>query len=257
MRVAIAALAAAALAGCSGGSVQELEKQVKGEMVRHFADLNAAAAESNRAAKETRTDIDIPATALVVNRYEWDLNGMVHENVVCQNCQESLGTMATIGVDLRCPACGAGLMEELARVGKGKPMFELKSGTATPIRVLVRYVRRMYAYDPNSAVTVSAKTAAQFPTIDAYTVADNRGKGAYYAGGFYRMTGAAIATAGFAYDGGSLRPLDRAWVKQQSGEPVEVATEGDKAQGPVEKPLLPWLGKMPAAPAPKDPPKEK
>ena len=258
MRFAIAALAAVALAGCSDGPYSEQEKSIKVEMVRHFAELNAQAGERAQQTKGTKTDIDLAPTALTINRYEWDIAGFVYPDVVCHGCQAKLGKLATTGADIRCPNCGLELLAELTRVGRGQPMFEIKSASnATPIVVIVRYIRRSLAYDPNSAVMVSAKAEAAFP-IKSYTDAEHRGQGAYYAGGFYRVTGSAICTTGFVYRGGALNQIDPDSVKKMVKDPPEtVAVPAMKLGrwGAVEEPWTPWLGNPPAAAAAKDAPK--
>lgn len=256
MRVAIAALAVAILAGCSGGSFTEQEKEVKAEVARYFAELNAEAGARAQQAKATRTDIDLPPTSLVLNQYEWDLAGSVYPNVTCHQCQTNLGTRATATGSLLCPECGADLVPELTRIGRGVPMFEIKSGNSLPIVVVVRYIRRSLAYDPNSAVLVSQKADASFP-VKAFTDADQRGHGAYYAGGFYRVTGASICRTGFVYRGGELRQIDPESVKKMTKDPPEtVAVSAMKLgrSGALEDPLTPWI-KGPSAKTPKEAPK--
>lgn len=257
MRLAIAALAAAALAGCSGGPFPEQEKRLRADIVRHFAELNAQAGARAQEAKATRTDIDIPPTSLVLNRYDWDIAGNVYPNVVCPNaaCAAQLGTKASPGTTLRCPACNHDLMEELTRIGRGQPMFEIKSSNSLPIVVLVRYVRHAMVYDPNSAVSVSAKVEATHP-IEGWT--KERAPGTYYAGGFYRIASSALCTTAFVYKGGELRQVHPDQVKKMIADPPEnVPVNSMKLGrwGAVEQPLIPWLGRPPAASAPKETPK--
>jgi len=259
MRLAIAVLAAAALAGCSDGPLSEQEKEVKAEVGRHFAELNAQAAARAQEAKLTKSDIDLPATALVLNRYDWDLNGAIYPDVECSNaaCKAKLGTLASIGVELRCPACGQELMTELTRVGKSLPMFDLRSGTGLPVVVIVRYVRKSYAYDLTSAVLVSSKTESVIST-KAFTDPENRGKGGYYANGLYRVTGTAIGTTGFVYRGRELHEIDPESVKKMTQDPPETVSVSSMKLGRwggIEKPLMPWLGKPPTEAPAKETPK--
>jgi len=263
MRVAIAALAVAALAGCGGGPFPEQEKEVKVEMVRHFAELNAEAGLRAQEAKAARMDIDIAPTALVLNQYAWDLEGSVYPNVTCHACQAKLGTLATAVKEIRCPACNTDLKEELGRVGRAQPMFEIKSGNSLPIVVVVRYLRHSLAYDPSSAVMVSSKTEAMPEhSIKSYTDVANRSQGSvYYAGGFYRVAGTALCTTAFVYKGGELHQVDPESVKKmtaESPENVPVSQMKLGRWGAVEVPRTPWLGKPPmeGAAAPKETPKE-
>lgn len=256
MRFAMAALTAAALAGCSGGSFTEQEKEVKAEVARYFGELNAEAGARAQQAKATTSDIDVPATSLVLSQYEWDLAGSVYPNVACHQCQAQLGTRATATGSLLCPECGADLVPELTRIGRGVPMFDIKSGNSLPIVVLVRYVRRSLAYDPNSAVLVSQKADASFP-VKAFTDANERGKGAYYAGGFYRVSAASICTTGFVYRGGELRQIDTDSIKKMLKDPPETPSVSAMKLGrwgAVEEPLTPWI-KGPAAKTAKEAPK--
>ena len=258
MRFAMAVLATAALAGCGGGPFTEQEKEVKVEMVRHFAELNAQAGARVQEAKATRTDIDLLPTALVLNHYEWDIAGNVYDNVVCPACQAALGTRASAGTEIRCPSCNQELMTELTRIGRAKPMFEIKSGNQLPIVIIVRYVRHALAYDPNSAVMVSAKIEADpAHSIKSYTDSAARGQGMYYAGGFYRETASAFCTTGYVYQGGGLHQIDPESVKKLTADPPEnvpVSAMKLGRWGAIEVPRTPWLGKSPAA-APKETPK--
>src|SRR5688572_5989017 len=115
MRVAIAALVLAALAGCSDGPYPQQEKEVRAEVPRYFAQLNAEAAAREQAARAARTDIDLPVTSLVVNTYDWDIAGSVFPNVVCTQCQAKLGSRIVVppATELRCPACNKELAAEL------------------------------------------------------------------------------------------------------------------------------------------------
>jgi hypothetical protein len=258
MRLAIAVLAAAALAGCSDGPLGEQEKEVKVAVGRHFAELNAQAAARAQEAKLTKSDVDLPATALVLNRYDWDLNGAIYPDVECSNaaCKAKLGKLASVGVELRCPECGQELMTELTRVGKSQPMFESKS-TGLPIVVIVRYVRKSYAYDPTSSVLVSSKTESVIST-KAFTDPENRAKGGFYANGLYRVTGTAIGTTGFVYRGGELHEIDPESVKKMVKDPPETVSVSSMKLGRwggVEEPLTPWLGKPPTEAPAKAPPK--
>src|SRR5262245_31515652 len=160
MRVAVAGLGVAGLAGCGGRSFAGQCRAGRGELVRHFAELNAEAGARAQDATAARADFDIAPTALVLNQYAWDIEGSVYPNVECHACHAKLGTLATTVKEIRCPACNTDLKEELNRVGRAQPMFEIKS-TTTPIVVIVRYVRHSLAYDPSSAVMVTSKTEAQ------------------------------------------------------------------------------------------------
>jgi hypothetical protein len=257
MRVAIAVLSVAALAGCSGGPYSEQEKEVKSEVVRRFAELNAEAGARIQAARGTKTDIDVPATSLVVDQYDWDVAGSVYTNVSCGSCQAKLGTRLSTPFrsDLKCPSCGQDLKEALA--SKALPMFEIRSGTSLPIVVLVRYVRHTSALDPNSAVMVSTKTEATNP-IKPYTDAEQRGHGAYYAGGLYRVTSTSLCTEGFVYKGGELRGIDPESVRKMmkdASEAVPVSSMKLGRWGAVEEPMTPWLGRAPSGTAVKEAPK--
>jgi hypothetical protein len=258
MRLAIAALLVGALAGCSEGSYADQEKSVKGDTVRLFAELNAQAGLRAQETKATSYDIDIPYTALVLDRYEWGLEGSVYTDVTCPNgaCGASLGTLVnpkvTPDMALRCPACGQELGTEIA--GKAKPMFEVKS-TSAPIIVVVRYVRRSFAHDPSSAVMVSSKTEQ---TVNIRPITETRAPGLYYAGGFYREVNAVVGVTAFVYKGGELRPVDAESVKKLTADPAETVSVSSMKTGtwdPIEKPLLPWLGRAPAA-KPKEAPKK-
>lgn len=256
MRFTTAALAALVLAGCGGGPYPEQEKQVKAEVVRYFAELNAQAGARMQEAKAARTDIDLPPTSLVVNTYDWDLAGTVYENVTCSNslCGAAIATLVSLGSAVRCPACNTDLTTELAGGGKGKPMFEIRSGTSLPIVVVVRYVRHARAYDPNSLVSVSAKTEATNPIKP---ITEERGTG-YYAGGFYRDATTTSCVTGFVFDGG-LNQIDPESVKKLTADPPENVSVGSMKLGrwgAVEKPVTPWLGRKPStAAAPKEEPK--
>lgn len=256
MRFAMAALLVGALAGCSEGTYVEQQKWVRGDVARFFAELNAQAGVGAQEAKATQHDTEIPYTSLVLNRYDWAVEGNVYPDVTCSNgaCGAKLGTMVSGGTDLRCPACGQDLGTDLA--GKAKPMFEEKSTTA-PLVVIVRYVRRSLAHDPSSAVMVSSKTEQ---TISIKPWTETRGPGIYYAGGFYREVYSVIGTTGFVYRGGELSPIDAASVKKLTADPAEAVSPSAMKTGrwdPDEKPLLPWLGRAPAGKAaPKDAPKE-
>jgi hypothetical protein len=259
MRVAIAALAAAALAGCSGGPFPEQEKRLRSDMIRHFAELNAEAGVRAQEAKATKSDIDVPGTALVLNHYEWDLEGQIFPNVECINpsCLAKIGTLVLTDTrpesKLRCLVCNTDLREEMNRVGRGLPMFEIKSGNSLPIVVLVRYVRHSMVYDPNSLVSVSPKTEASNP-IEPYT----KERGMLYAAGFYRTAASALCTTAFVYKGGELHQVDPRQVDKMIADPPEnVPVNSMKLGrwGAVEKPLTPWLGRPPAASVPKEAPK--
>lgn len=257
MRFAISALAVAALAGCGGGPYQQQEREVRAETARYFADLNAEAETRAIDAKAVALEADLPASGLTLSRFDWDLNGSVFPNVVCPQCKAQLGWLATTGVDLKCPECATGLMEELARIGRAIPMFEIKSGQTLPIVVVVRYVRRMYVYDPNATVAVSAKAQANFP-IDTYTAREPHNPRLYYAGGFYRLAGEALGMTGFVYRGGSLHQIDPDSIKKMTADPPETVPVSAMKIGPsapVEIPLKPWLGKRPEGVTPKAPEK--
>src|SRR5688572_21038909 len=120
MRLAIAALLVGALVGCSEGSYADQEKWVKSDVGRFFAELNAQAGVGAQQAKATRYDIDIPYTSLVLNRYDWDLEGNVYPDLTCPNnaCNAKIGTLVHAKGDLRCPACGQDLGTELASRAK-------------------------------------------------------------------------------------------------------------------------------------------
>lgn len=257
MRLTMAALAALVLAGCSGGPYSEQEKQVKAEVARYFAERNAQAGARIQEAKTTKTDIDIPDTSLVVSTYDWALDGVLYENVTCTNnsCQAQIGTLAATGSAVRCPACNHDLTTELASSGKGKPMFEIRSGTNLPIVVLVRYIRHTRVYDPNSLVSVSARTEATNPIKP---ITEERGSG-YYAGGFYREATTSVCAGGFVYRGGDLDAIDTASIEKMIKDPPEnpsVSSMKLGRGGAVEKPLMPWLGRKPAAvTVPKEEPK--
>lgn len=252
MRVAIAVLAAAAVAGCSGGSFTEQEKRLRSEMVRYFAELNAQAGANAQEVKATKSDVDISPPALIIYRYDWDIAGNVYNNVLCNACGAKIGILTTPGTGLRCPACNTDLAEG---IGRAQPMFEVRS-TTTPIIVLVRYVRHTLAHDPSSAVMISAKTETTH-SIKPFTELDPRGRGAYYAGGFYRVTASAICTTGFVYKGGDLRQIDPPSVEKMIKDPPETPTVSSMKLGrwgAIEKPIMPWIGKPPISKeAPKSP----
>jgi hypothetical protein len=254
MRVAFAALAVvAALAGCSEGSYSEQEKKLKLEVARYFAELNADASAAVQAAKSTHADHEISSTALNTSQYEWDAAGSVYENVVCPNgaCGAELGMMATASEKLRCPQCNQELSPD-----KAKPMLEIRSGTSMPIVILVRYVRRGLAYDPNSAVKVSARTENEHLISDLIDPA-NRGKDRIYAGGYYRVVTSSLCTTAFVFKGGELRQVDPENVRKMMGSSEQVSASGLKLGrwSAIEEPLKPWLGKKPAASAAKEEPK--
>lgn len=259
MRVAIAALFVAALAGCSDGPYPEQEKAVRSLVPAYFAQLNADAGAKEQAARAARTDIDLPPTSLVLNTYDWDIAGSVFKNVVCTQCQAKLGTRVTVpqSPEIRCPACPAALATELNGQGRALPMFEIRSGTNTPVIVLVRYVRHSKVYDSNSAVAVTSKTEASNP-IKPYTDAEQRGRGAYFASGLYRESGSALCTTAFVYKGGQLNQVDPESVKKMIQDPPENPTVSSMKLGrwgAVEEPLVPWLGKPPVAGGAKEAPK--
>jgi len=258
MRLSIAALAAAVLAGCSEGSFSEQEKGVKAELERHFAELNAEAGARAQAAKATKYDGELAATSLVLNRYDWNIGGAVYQNLVCPNasCGAKIGTLFSAGTDVRCPACNT-VLADLKESGKAKPMFEIRSANTTPIVVIVRYVRHAFALDPNSTVAVSSKTEAT-NSIKLYTDTNERGRGAYYAGGLYRETASALCTTGFVFKGGTLREIDPASVKKMTQDPPETVSVSSMKLGRwggIEEPLVGWLGKPPVGSAAKEAPK--
>ena len=258
MRFTTAALAALVLAGCGGGPYSEQEKQVKVEVARYFAEMNAQAGARVQEAKATKTDIDVPPTSLVVNTYDWDLAGSLYENVTCTNnsCQAQIGTLAATGSAVHCPACNHDLTTELASSGKAKPMFEIRSAQGSlPLVVVVRYIRHTRVYDPNSLVSVSARTEAT-NSIRPLTDAEERGR-SYYAGGFYRDATTSVCATGFVYKGGDLDQVDPKSVEKMIADPPETVAVGSMKLGrwgAVEKPLMPWFGRKPAA-APKAEPK--
>lgn len=259
MRVAIAALFVAALAGCSDGPYTEQEKAVRAEATRYFDQLNADAGAKEQAARAARTDIDLPPTSLVINTYDWNIAGTVFKDVVCTGCQAKLGTRILLQptAELRCPACNTNLATELTTQGRGLPMFEIRSGTGTPVVALVRYVRHALVYDPNSAVSVSAKTEATNP-IKPYTDSEQRGRGAYFASGLYREATSALCTTAFVYRGGQLNQVNPESVKSMVKDPPEnpaVSSMKLGRWGAVEEPLVPWLGKPPVAGGTKEAPK--
>jgi hypothetical protein len=257
MRVAISALAAAVLAGCGGGSFTEQEKRLRNEMVLYFAELNAQAGANAQDLKATKSDVDISPPALITYRYDWDIAGNVYNNVVCANnaCGAKIGILTNPGTGLRCPACNTDLAEEMTRIGRAQPMFEVRS-TTTPILVIVRYVRHTLAHDPSSAVMVSAKTETTH-SIKPLTDLEPRGRGAYYAGGFYRETASALCTAGFVYKGGDLHQMDPATVEKMTKDPPETPSVSSMKLGrwgAIEQPIMPWIGRPPIAKeAPKSP----
>jgi hypothetical protein len=253
MRVALAALAVATLIGCSEGSFSEQEKKIKTELARYFAELNAEASASVQAAKSTKFDHEMSPSALNPSRYEWDVAGAVYEDVTCPNgaCAAALGTMATTAEKLRCPECNQELTPD-----KKKDMFEIRSGTNMPIVVLVRYIRKGLAYDPNSVVRVSPRIEGGEHSISALTAAENRGTGLAYAGGFYRVATTSLCTTAFVFKGGELNQVDPDSVKKLMGSSDTVTASGLKlGRWPaIEDPVKPWLGKAPVA-AKKEEPK--
>ena len=249
MRVVIAVLAVAALAGCGGGPFPEQEREVKAEVARYFAELNSEAAARAIDAKAASAQVDVPPAALTLSRFDWDIAGSIFPNVVCPGCKSELGTLATTGVDLKCPECGMALMEELARIGRAVPMFEIKSAQSLPIVIVVRYVRHVQVFDPNATVSVSAKTAATTP-IDSYTTRERHDPKLYYANGFYRSAGDLLGVTGFVYRGGSLRQIDAKSIEQMTKDPPEsvpVSSMTLGAAAPIETPIKPWIGKKPEA----------
>ena len=250
MRLAIGFLAAAALAGCGGGPYGQQEKEVRNLAAQYFNTLNADAALLAIDAKATRSVADAPSLGRTRNTYEWRIDGYVVPDVTCPDgkCKAKLGTVAYTGVDLKCPACGAALADEINRLRRSLPMFEIRSGSALPIVVIVRYVRRVGVYDPSATVSVTPRTQETIP-VDAFAGRDRRDPKHYYAGGFHRPDAAFICTTGFVYKGGELRQIDPKSVEKMTAMPPEnVAVSAMKlGNNPaVEKPLRTWAAVAPA-----------
>jgi len=250
MRFAIAVLSAAALAGCGGGPYAQQEREVKSQVAQYFNSLNAEAALMAIDAKATRSVADAPSLGRTMNTYDWRIDGYVVPDVTCPDgkCKAKLGTLAYTGVDLKCPACGAALADEINRLGRSLPMFEIRSGSALPIVVIVRYVRKVGVYDPSSTVSVTARTQEAIP-VESFTGRDRRDPRNYYAGGFHRPDSAFIGTTGFVYKGGELRQIDPASVGKMTAMPPENVAVSAMKLGPtaaVEKPLRTWASIAPA-----------
>jgi hypothetical protein len=252
MRGGIAALGVVAfLAGCGGGPYSQQEREVRSQVAQYFNSLNGEAALLSIDAKATRSVADAPSLGRTVNTYEWRPDGYIVPDMTCPEarCKAKLGTVAWLGIDLKCPVCGAALADEINRLGRSLPMFEIKSGQTLPIVVLVRYVRRVGVYDPTATVSVSSRTQETIP-VDAFAARDRRDPKNYYAGGFHRPDAAFIGATGFVFKGGTLRQIDPGSVRKMTAMPPENVPVSAMKLGPtvaVEELMRTWAAIAPAA----------
>lgn len=192
-----------------------------------------------------------PATGIVYSTFVFDVEGFVAEGYKCQGCGTSL-LLTSPGVAYLCPscrhspyrshtgqsltawpctACGVGADGKVrppgddlvskdgvkAREGATvKDMFELtQENPEKPLLAKVRYVRKLWAYDPRATVQLSqaarskATSDMEFLPTEGATIDPTNPKSAYGLPGFHRLDGTFVGEIEFQWKGGTLTERGR------------------------------------------------
>ncbi|MBI4564125.1 MAG: hypothetical protein HY716_05460 [Planctomycetes bacterium] len=262
MRKMVLLAAAAFAAGCKPPAYDVQEMGLTDQLHRFFNNLNSESALWAIDSKRPRYNADEdPSLGRTLNQYQWHPAGLLHFDVECSTCHARQIVVEYYGVEVKCPACGAGTMEaaipdrtmnrppliaanltyeNLKKLGRTKPMLEIVTGQNTPIVAVVRYVRRQWKYDPMARVEVSPKALERVPisTLPEPTKPD---ASQYYAGGYHRPDAVFIGTIAFVYDAGSMRQIDPESVRKlDAGETVGIASMRLGPAPPIEDAIRPW-----------------
>lgn len=236
-------------AGCKPPPKEQAVEMFKKDVQRHFNELNREAADRKERMREelarTKRDPHMdPATGTIYSTFTFAADGFVVENYACQKCGTSLAIPAVEAEYLcrscghspyrshtgianvsPCPACAGAdgklkpLSDEIvsrdsikAREGAiVKEMFELTAeNPEKPLAAKVRYVRRVWAFDPRATVRVSqaaqTKAAVDLSWIpnESYDPTSTEPTAKYSRPGFHRLDGVYIGEIEFTWKNGTL-----------------------------------------------------
>jgi hypothetical protein len=251
----IAAVALLA-AGCKPPPKDQVVELFKKDVARHFNELNREAQDrkermrSDQARLKRDPHMD-PATGTIYNTFTFDPEKFIVENYKCQSCGIVLALPAPeaeylckscghspyrshTGVNKAvspCPTC-SGADGKLKPVGDDlvsreslqaregavvKEMFQLTADNPEkPLQAKVRYVRRLWAFDPRGTVKIS-QTAQNKAAVDmtwlpsdaAYDPNSADPMAKYSRPGFHRLDGVYLGEIDFVWKNGTLTEKGR------------------------------------------------
>jgi hypothetical protein len=251
----IIAAAALLAAGCKPPPKDQVVDLFKKDVARHFNELNREAMDRkermrNDLARLKRDPHMDPATGTIYNTFTFDPDKFIVENYKCQSCGITLALPAPeaeylckscghspyrshTGVNKAvspCPTCSGAdgklkpvgddlVSRESIKTREGavvKEMFELTADNPEkPLQAKVRYVRRLWAFDPRGTVKIS-QTAQNKAAVDmtwlpsegaVYDPSTPTSK--YALPGFHRLDGVYLGEIDFVWKNGTLTEKGR------------------------------------------------
>lgn len=245
--------------GCKPPPKEQAIEMFRKDVQRHFDDLNRDAMDRkerlrgdlDRAQKNPHMEA---ATGSVYSTFVFEADGFVVADYKCQACGTMLLLAAPASLYL-CPSCGhspykshtgvnlkvspcpkcavkdgraqppsdaeVGLEEMKTREGATvRPMFDLtQDNPEKPLVAKVRYVRKLWVFDPRGSVKLSqaAQTKATaagadlafLPSDAAYDPTNTDPLARYSRPGFHRLDGTYVGEITFEWKGGALREVSR------------------------------------------------
>lgn len=268
VRTVSAILAAAVIAGCGYPNADLKKAAARDEVALHFANLNTDAEQRKMDMKSPRPSIDVtPSTGRIYSDYVWSPDSVVITDIVCEFCKTHQIVALYVpekNPEVRCPTCASPdregkkappllkanlTLEDLRkRAGEAnvKVMWEIREGDNPdlPVKAVVRYVRRLWAFDPQGRIELPSEAAkakgapdlspiltpSPYPESATYVDIDGRpvsepvpgetptwpAMGNYYFRGFHRLDSVYVGEMSIEFET-SLKVTEAA--KEQSVRP--------------------------------------